>query len=797
MSLFNLPVTESDLTTLQQGIEFSTNTAEATSKTSAINNGAETVFAYAVELLNANLSFSQVAMATTALMLGATASTTTLSNISTLFLPQQVQNAIAHGFDPTVYAAEATGLALAGETAFATFTALDVTQFSQAVATITGVNANPIKDFVTHWIAIYTANPDATFGLSITQAAYGAAFGDALGVALLNPTSANLQTVVTGTTVSGLIANALIDNAEGSYTAGVALGSLPAHQPLQGEGSSSSDTLHLTVNGNVTVDMAQQPATIRTIIYDGQATGSVTINNQTNPLTVNLQDATDISETLTVGSVGPAPGLNDSLTVVIGSTPDSGQGIIGAITVTGDELFTLVPLGGRDDSTGLITLTPTLGGNEQVTIGGDTTVMIGATPTAPTLGAIVDATGGILNVNNLTIKITNTGLTAFAPDSVPGTLLNFIADDVPVGAQAAPSIPYSTNAVTIDASTSGGLFMFAGDANFDPATSKGDVITGAANPTGIIGPSAFNIGNIIGGSIGNDNITSMSLTLPDYIFTDGGADKITLAAGHTGADHVAFYAVSNVTSTLDGTSIVLESVANAISELFPPLPAAAQPAASQPLIAAEPGAFQFVNPGWWGVAAGDSSKEIDTLVPSGTGTSLDNSTLTGFVPNQDFLDFSVSAWGGPDVFLIGLSADTGADLVNVKTIAGLSSDAGVAVNAVAVAPGGSIAGSAATPTDLILLSQGTFLDANAVAATLSNGTYTINHSAAKGSLNYDFLLAYQGLDGNAHIADLHILGLDTTNTDVDQSVVVSDMVTLVGVTLPELLANASHIHLVT
>ena len=108
--------------------------------------------------------------------------------------------------------------------------------------------------------------------------------------------------------------------------------------------------------------------------------------------------------------------------------------------------------------------------------------------------------------------------------------------------------------------------MLAGDANFDPVTSAGNVITGAANPVGL-NVGAVTIGNILGGSIGNDIITSKSLTLPDYIFTDGGADKITLAAGHTGADHVAFYAVSNVTFPTDG-DIVLSSVANAISEVF-------------------------------------------------------------------------------------------------------------------------------------------------------------------------------------------------------------------------------------
>ena len=121
---------------------FQTSGANQAAVAAAINapGSTSTVFTYAASLLNANLSFSQVAMATTALMLGATASTATLDNISTNFLPAQVQNAINNGFNPTVYAAEATGLALGGEAAFQSFVGLNVAQFSQQVSTLTGVN---------------------------------------------------------------------------------------------------------------------------------------------------------------------------------------------------------------------------------------------------------------------------------------------------------------------------------------------------------------------------------------------------------------------------------------------------------------------------------------------------------------------------------------------------------------------------------------------------------------------------------------------------------------------------------
>ena len=101
-------------------------------------------------------------------------------------------NANANGLNPTVYAAEALGLGLAGgngsSNAFATnFGSLSVPEFASEVATLTGLNSGAIQGFVNNWIQFYTANPPGG-GLSAQLAAYGAAFGDAVGVALLNPT---------------------------------------------------------------------------------------------------------------------------------------------------------------------------------------------------------------------------------------------------------------------------------------------------------------------------------------------------------------------------------------------------------------------------------------------------------------------------------------------------------------------------------------------------------------------------------------------------------------------------------
>jgi len=92
-------------------------------------------------LIQNNISLSQVAMAVDSLMAGAAPSVAQLTNISTSFLPAQVANAANNGFNPTVYAAEVLGLSLSSGAAFNTnFVSLNVTQFSAAVASATGIN---------------------------------------------------------------------------------------------------------------------------------------------------------------------------------------------------------------------------------------------------------------------------------------------------------------------------------------------------------------------------------------------------------------------------------------------------------------------------------------------------------------------------------------------------------------------------------------------------------------------------------------------------------------------------------
>ena len=266
MPLTALPVTSSELTTLQQGLTFTTNAIDAANQANAINAPGATVsvFTYAASLLNANVSLSQVAMGLFPFMTGVTDTVAHIGAITTQFLPAQVTFAVSKGFNPTVFAAEAYGSALSTNAAFnANFVtpfANNPAGFAANVSAATGVSAAAILQFVNNWTAFFTQNPSALQGRTVTQASFGAAFGDAFGTALLTPgLTSNIATVFTTNpnfpfspnTVQGIVANALIDNAEGLYNAGVALGTLPPHNLLQGEAGVAPGTFNLTINPDI------------------------------------------------------------------------------------------------------------------------------------------------------------------------------------------------------------------------------------------------------------------------------------------------------------------------------------------------------------------------------------------------------------------------------------------------------------------------------------------------------------------------------------------------------------------
>src|SRR5262245_52166609 len=270
MSLTQLPVTSSELTTLQQGLTLGLgiNPTDAANQATAINTNTTaggSVFTYSATLLKANVSFSQVAMGLFPFMTGVTDTVAHATAITTNFLGGangQVAFAVAHNFDPTVFAAEAYASALSTNAAFnATFVtpfANNPAGFAAAVSAVTGVGAGAILQFVSNWTLFFTAHPEALQGRTVTQASFGTAFGDAWGTALVTAgLSSNIATVFSTqtpqtptqfspNTVTGVVANMLIGNAEGIYKEGVALAAVPQHQLLQGEFSKGAGGIFLT-----------------------------------------------------------------------------------------------------------------------------------------------------------------------------------------------------------------------------------------------------------------------------------------------------------------------------------------------------------------------------------------------------------------------------------------------------------------------------------------------------------------------------------------------------------------------
>jgi hypothetical protein len=222
---------------------------QATTEDQAILDKTTTERIFVDGLLSQVLDTTIPAVAVEGSMYGAVGTSDEITKLATLFLPAQVQNATQNGLNPQVYACEAVGLAFAfgdenGGTAFATnfgptapgmpatpagdaffaATAANVIFASSATANTPGA----IQQFVSNWEAFYTSNgvpgiPNATLD-QIVLAARGAAWGDAVGVALANDLGS----------LPGQVINFLEDAARGGALYSKSLASQPAHAPFQG-----------------------------------------------------------------------------------------------------------------------------------------------------------------------------------------------------------------------------------------------------------------------------------------------------------------------------------------------------------------------------------------------------------------------------------------------------------------------------------------------------------------------------------------------------------------------------------
>ena len=229
----------------------------------AINAGTTTETAYVNSLLAQVATTTIPAVAVEASMYGAVGTSTEVTALATQFLPPQVANALSHGFNAQVYASEALGLVFAfnnenGSTGFANNfgpshagtpnTVAGDAAFATAASTaIFGAASTPtlviaIQNYVANWKAFYEANGTPGFSHpradQIDLAARGAAWGDAVGLALAN----NLGPL------ANQVTNFLIDAAQGKAIYSASLASQLDHGTLQSTPPTalSSDPVHLT-----------------------------------------------------------------------------------------------------------------------------------------------------------------------------------------------------------------------------------------------------------------------------------------------------------------------------------------------------------------------------------------------------------------------------------------------------------------------------------------------------------------------------------------------------------------------
>lgn len=297
----------------------------------------------------------------------------------------------------------------------------------------------------------------------------------------------------------------------------------------------------------------------------------------------------------------------------------------------------------------------------------------------------------------------------------------------------------------------GGLIMPMGSYNFAYGltvfASTGDTITGSTTA-----------GNVLGGSIGNDSfIGAQSAGQVGTFYTGGGTDTITLVAGHTATNRIELFAgnATNTVATLTPGSVVA-SVAGSIVN-----------ASDVPQL------------GWWGQATAQSGGPVSNATTNagyGTGTSKDMTTVANFVTGTanapvDTVDISLRAFSG----LLRDSDGTAPTL-------------GTAIFSNVVNPGGTI--TVANATVLLIDRPGGFANAAAVAAALVE--HPITFAGSQSAAFNHYIIAYQDLGGNIRIADMDIhLGaaMNFTTTADGQTLSISDMVTLTGVSLASLQAG--------
>jgi len=343
-------------------------------------------------------------------------------------------------------------------------------------------------------------------------------------------------------------------------------------------------------------------------------------------------------------------------------------------------------------------------------------------------------------------------------DATAGTPLGVVStpgDNIPLS--------YSTNALSIDASVSGGLIMRAGNANFTlsgtVAGSLGDDFIGSSKA-----------GNVLAGSIGNDTFKFgiSPVDISNTIVTYGGKDTITLLDDHTSTQRIEFFAgtFSNIGA--------------------PPMPGVTK---ATPIAQSITDVHDNAALGWWGLATGGTASVVGSsnyasgagLVATDKGTSADMALVTGFSAAHDVADFASAAWGFTAGIHLGL---VNGNLTPVSTL-GEVTVAQKVLPSDNVGPGGNTLNS---DTNVIFL-DGLYKDAHDLANTLGNSTAHLNFAA---TLLYGqdahMLMVYSDTSGGLRIADVEFINTGAaTSQSADTHVHASDIVLLANIGFTDLL----------
>ena len=377
------------------------------------------------------------------------------------------------------------------------------------------------------------------------------------------------------------------------------------------------------------------------------AAGGETIINAPTTFTLDAGGFGSGYDPVTVTAAGTA--TTDTFNLLLGNASgtvgDSQNDGINGLTVNGYGVIDITsdgPAGGVNFLQAIgdpNTFTASPGGGIAVTISGTASLQSNALE---------------LNGNGTSITDTDTGYFSMIVNGSP------VANSV-------------TNAASIDAHLSGGLWMQGEDSNFNGIT--GDVIIGSATHA-----------NLIAGSLGNDVLTGG--TGGDTIITEGGGDTINLGAG-TNASFVDLYdglAGQNGDGAPLGPYV---GFAGTITD-----------------------GTDTAQAGFWGVAPAGPPLLLTTLA-GGTGVEGSMSTVanfaTGTAANADVINFSVGAWG------VGATSN------------GLVTGGGavVASGADAVIGTQTAGTTVASAVDLVELTDHTFANAGALAAALEGSEHLI------------------------------------------------------------------------